>query len=90
MTLHVPSLLATEIAKCSRAVNSLRICVRERDRAHVRAEEAAVEEKEASATVEVGVTLPVFVCTSSRLTSGRYADCRQILCSNGLLGRYPS
>lgn len=53
MTLHVPSLLATERAKCGRAVNALRACVRERDGAHVRGEGAALERKEAKATVEV-------------------------------------
>eukprot|EP00903_Cladosiphon_okamuranus_P009502 g9054.t1 len=52
VTLHVPSLLATERAKCGRAVNALRACVRERDSAHVRGESAALERKEAKATVE--------------------------------------
>lgn len=53
MTLHVPSLLATETAKCSRAVNALRTCARDRDRARVRGQQAAEEEKEANDTVEV-------------------------------------
>ena len=53
MTLHVPSLLATETAKCSRAANALRTCARDRDRAHLRGQQAAEEAKEAYDTVEV-------------------------------------
>ncbi|CAM9922074.1 unnamed protein product [Pylaiella littoralis] len=52
VTLHVPSLLATEKAKCSRAVNALGVCARERDNAHVRGEAAALERKDAKTTVE--------------------------------------
>lgn len=53
VTLHVPSLLATETAKCSRAANALRTCARDRDRANLRGQQAAEEEKEANDTVEV-------------------------------------
>ncbi|CAM9341092.1 unnamed protein product [Laminaria digitata] len=52
VTLHVPSLLATETAKCSRAANALRSCARDRDQAHLRGQQAAQEEKEANDTVE--------------------------------------
>ncbi|CAM9766540.1 unnamed protein product [Ectocarpus sp. 4 AP-2014] len=52
VTLHVPSLLATEKAKCGRAVNALRACVRSRDDAHARGAEAVLERKEATSTVE--------------------------------------
>lgn len=55
MTLHVPSLLATERAKCGRAVNALRACVREKDSAYVRRGSAELERKDAKATVEVSL-----------------------------------
>lgn len=57
VTLHVPSLLATEKAKCGRAVNALRACVRSRDEAHARGGEAVLERKEATSNVEVCVPL---------------------------------
>ncbi|CAM9843851.1 unnamed protein product, partial [Hapterophycus canaliculatus] len=52
VTLHVPSLLATEKAKCDRAVTALRACARERDTAQARGAEASMERKEAKVTVE--------------------------------------
>eukprot|EP00904_Undaria_pinnatifida_P010113 jgi/Undpi1/6231/HiC_scaffold_20.g08715.m1 len=52
VTLHVPSLLATETAKCSRAANALRTCVRDRDRAQLRRKQALEEEKDANSTIE--------------------------------------
>lgn len=53
VTLHVPSLLATERAKCIRAVNALGACVRDRDDSAARAAAAAEEGKETDANVEV-------------------------------------
>lgn len=68
VTLHVPSLLATEKAKCARAVTALRACARERDTAQAKGGEAALERKEAKATVDVsvypcGLSVHVFPCS---------------------------
>lgn len=53
VTLHVPSLLATERAKCSRASNALRNCVKERDDAVKRGDELSADVKGIDASVEV-------------------------------------
>lgn len=53
MTLHVPSLIATERAKCGRAVNALRACVRERDGLHFRVQEATKDVQEVDENVQV-------------------------------------
>lgn len=70
VTLHVPSLLATERAKCSRATNALRACVKERDEAVERQEEAEAEVKETDSTVEVCMHVCMFVQWSLPVDTG--------------------
>lgn len=57
----MPSLLATETAKCSRAGSVLGTCVRARDRARVRKQEATSELREADGDVKVSVRSSTYV-----------------------------
>ncbi|CAM9284323.1 unnamed protein product [Ascophyllum nodosum] len=52
VTLHVPSLVATERAKCARAVNALRACARERERMYFRVEQGTIDGQEVDQTVQ--------------------------------------
>lgn len=53
VTLHVPSLIATERAKCGRAMNALRACVRERDGLRVKVQETTGDVQEVDENAQV-------------------------------------